>query len=404
MSVVGLGGNRRGEMRITRFLRNGKVSVGEMVATASARTAAAAAGRHLVAIQDTTSLRDGGDGRSLCLHATIVADARDGALLGVADARVLARTGGAAALRKARPFAEKESRRWLEATKAAAALARAAGAASLTVVADREGDLYEEFALCPPGVDLVIRAAQDRTLAAGGRLFAAARGWAEAGRLVVELPAAPGRRARRAVLSVRCGPVAILRPGNRGRDLPSSVALHLVEAVERDPPAGASPAQWRILTTRAVAGFEGARAAIDLYRARWTIEQLFRTMKTRGFDIEAVRIAEGPFEKLATACLIAAVTVLQLVRERDGAGRRPLADAFAPQDAPVLEALNGELEGATARQKNPHPQGSLARAAWTLARLGGWTGYYGKPGPVTLLRGLNRFHAAKLGYELARLV
>ncbi len=28
--------------------------------------------------------------------------------------------------------------------------------------------------------------------------------------------------------------------------------------------------------------------------------------------------------------------------------------------------------------------GSLAHAAWVCARLGGWTGYYGKPGPVVM--------------------
>ena len=46
-----------------------------------------------------------------------------------------------------------------------------------------------------------------------------------------------------------------------------------------------------------------------------------------------------------------------------------------------------KLEGTTARQKNPHPRGSLAHAAWVCARLGGWTGYYGKPGPVVMLHG-----------------
>ena len=47
----------------------------------------------------------------------------------------------------------------------------------------------------------------------------------------------------------------------------------------------------------------------------------------------------------------------------------------------------------TARQKNPHPKGSLVYAAWVCARLGGWTGYYGKPGPIVMLRGLHTFRA-----------
>ena len=57
------------------------------------------------------------------------------------------------------------------------------------------------------------------------------------------------------------------------------------------------------------------------------------------------------------------------------------------------------LEGKTDKQKNPHPKGSLAYAAWVFARLGGWTGYYGKPGPIVMLRGLTQFHAIKHGWS-----
>ncbi|MDE0410466.1 MAG: transposase, partial [Alphaproteobacteria bacterium] len=70
-------------------------------------------------------------------------------------------------------------------------------------------------------------------------------------------------------------------------------------------------------------------------------------------------------------------------------------------DRTALEAVPATLEGGTERQKNPHPPGSLAFAAWVCARLGGWTGYYGKPGPVVMLKGLYEFRAIQLGYNLA---
>jgi hypothetical protein len=38
--------------------------------------------------------------------------------------------------------------------------------------------------------------------------------------------------------------------------------------------------------------------------------------------------------------------------------------------------------------------------AGVSARLGGWTGYYGKPGPIVMLRGLTRFHDIKHGTTL----
>jgi hypothetical protein len=77
-----------------------------------------------------------------------------------------------------------------------------------------------------------------------------------------------------------------------------------------------------------------------------------------------------------------------------------LADAFEPDDQPVLEALSAKLEGKTIPQKNPHPRGSLAFAAWVIARLGGWTGYYGKPGPKVMRRGLDDFRRIKYGTTL----
>ncbi|MCD0416458.1 transposase, partial [Rubrivivax sp. JA1024] len=139
----------------------------------------------------------------------------------------------------------------------------------------------------------------------------------------------------------------------------------------------------------------------EFYRQRWTIEQVFRLMKTKGFDIEAVRIAEGgPFENLTTATLIAAIQVLQMVRERDGAAGRPIQDTFDPDDEPALQAICRTLEGSTAKQKNPHPPGSLAYASWICARLGGWTGYYGKPGPIVILHGLQSLRAMLAGWKL----
>ncbi len=101
-----------------------------------------------------------------------------------------------------------------------------------------------------------------------------------------------------------------------------------------------TPADWRLLTTHKAATFAQALQITHFYRQRWTIEQVFRVMKTKGFDIEAVRVAEdGPFENLAAATLIAAVQVLQMVRERDGGAARPLDDAFDPEDRAALEAM-----------------------------------------------------------------
>jgi hypothetical protein len=128
---------------------------------------------------------------------------------------------------------------------------------------------------------------------------------------------------------------------------------------------------------------------------------MFRTMKTKGFHVEALRQEPGgPLEKFVTAILIAALKVMQLVAEREGKARRPFTDVFDPGDQPAMERVCQSLEGKTEKQKNPYPRGSLAYAAWVLGRLGGWTGYYGKAGPIVMLRGLTQFHAIKHGWSL----
>lgn len=396
-----LGADRAGEMRITRFLRNGRVSVAAMMARAGERTAGLVKGRHILAIQDTTSLRDDGKTNSIVLHPTIAVDADDGALVGLVDAVVLRRSGGKTQLSRSRPLAEKESRRWLDSVHAAASLCEA-GARAVTSVMDREGDFYELFAKRPASVDLLVRAAQDRTLAGGGSLFDCTAGLPELGRLAVELPARPGQAARTATLALWARQVEIARPERlRVGDGPARLSLTLVEAREIDPPQHIAPAHWRLLTTHPVATVAEARRITGWYRQRWIIEQLFRTMKTHGFDIEAVRIADPtPFGNLAAATLVSAVQVLQLVRDRDGAAGRPLTDVIDAADQPALEVICASLEGKTARQKNPHPPGSLAYAAWVCARLGGWTGYYGKPGPIVMLHGMHRLRTILQGWRL----
>ena len=402
VSVRQLGGNRAGEMRIARFLHNPKVAVGEMMTAALERTCVQVAGRHVLAIQDTSSLRVDEKGQGLSFHPVIAVDASEGTVLGLIDNFFLTRNGGERGTRRQRAFAEKDSRRWLSGAESASALVEA-GAACVTVIEDREGDIYECFAFKPAPVEKLVRAAQDRRLADGTCLFAKADEWNEAGRMAVDIPAAPGRKARQAELSVRFGKVEILRPKSRqvSGDLPQSITVTLVIGREINPAKGEAPALWFLITTHQVNDIADARRIIGFYRLRWTIEQLFRTMKTKGFDVEALRQEQdGPLEKLVTAILMAAIKVMQLVAEREGKARRLLTDVFDPGDQPALERVCQSLEGKTEKQKNPHPKGSLAYAAWVFSRLGGWTGYYGKPGPIVMLRGLTQFHAIKHGWSL----
>ena len=365
ISVRGVGGTRAGEVRIGRFLRNAKVTVEKVVEQAARGTAGRVAGLHVLAIQDTTSFRDSGGGTGVVGHATIAVEAEAGALLGLVGTQVIARAGGEKAAKQA-PLRDKQSWRWIEGMEESARLLEA-GAARVTAVADREGDIYEMFACRPEGMEVLVRAAQDRVLADGaGKLFDGLEGRPEEEHAVA-LPARPGQKARTARISVRFGAVTLRRPRHRAAepDAPKSQPVFLVEAREIDPPAGVQPAHWRLLTSHRVETHDQARWITRLYRRRWTIEQLFRTVKTKGFDIEAVSMETAPFRVLCAMTLAAGVSCLQLVQDRDGEGGRPLGDVFDEEDGAALEAVSVHARRQDRKAEEPASAG-LPR----LRRLG----------------------------------
>ena len=413
-----LGGTRAGQVRFGRFLHNAAVTATEMIATAADHTARAVVGRDVLAIQDTTELNFSGHGRSkhgfgtvgngrdigLFLHPVLVTDAQSGGIIGLADAITMNRTELPSEHRRQRPVDKKESRRWLDGLAAANQVL--SSARSVTMIADRECDIFAEL-VAPRSehVHLLIRSAQDRSLADGGTLSAAADGFAIAATRQLTVPARGGKPARSTEVAIGFGPITIARPLHAPKDWPASVDMRLVTVREIAPPTGEKPVIWRLLTTHRVDSLAAADWVISLYRKRWTVEQVFRTVKSAGFDLEQSQVLDADtMIKLATATLIAAVRVMQLVVARDGTTAQALADAVDPAEEPLVEALVAELEGATAKQKNPHAPGTLARLAWVVGRLGGWDGYVGhgyKPaGPKTMAYGLQRFDAIREGWRL----
>jgi hypothetical protein len=391
-----------------------------MVCHAVTGTAARVAGRDIVVVQDTSELVLGGRrarangygpvGKGgvlggLLLHVALALEAGSGAVLGLADAKVWNRDKGGAKPRRSRATRDKESQRWID--TAARAGEVLASARSITCVSDRESDIYEHFTARPSNVHLVVRACQDRLIAAeateaSALLFGFIDSIPEQGHFSVEIPAAPGRKARPAELAVRFTAVALRRPLHGAPSLPATVTVMVVDVRETSAPAdGSRPVHWRLLTTHDVNSLDAARRIVELYRLRWTIEEYFRTLKTAGFEIEDADLSNPrAMMNLVAAASIAAVTVMQLVKGRDGADQRGLNDAFEPGDQRILEAVCERLEGNTLRQKNPHPKGTLAFAAWVVARLGGWTAYYGKPGPKVMHLGLEAFQRIKFGVAL----
>jgi hypothetical protein len=415
-----LADDRSEQVKFRRFLSNEAVTVEEMVAYRAMLVAATAPGRHVLAIQDTSEInyqaqsgRKHGLGKvgngtdvGLFVHPVLAVDAQTQECLGLVDAQIWRRTKSKAKNYKRLPIEEKESHRWVKGGEQAKAML--AEAAMVTVIDDREGDIYEKWARLPnERTQLLTRASRDRSLVDGGRLFATLAGLAEAHRFTIELPARAGKRgARTAHMAVRFGRIRICRPGNcSDRTAPPEIELYAIEVRELDPPPGDAIC-WRLLTTHPVESIEQALTVIGWYRLRWHIEQLFRTLKRQGLRIEQSVLEDGEaLEKLAMIALIVAAITMQLVLARSAnAQDAPANRVFDREQIEVLHALQKTLQGRTTTQQNPHPPDSLAWAGWTIARLGGWTGYNSdkSTGPITIRDGLERFYGMVDGYKLAR--
>jgi hypothetical protein len=414
-----VGDNRAEQVKIRRFLSNERVTMSEMVMHQRGRVAAAAAGRHVLAIQDTSEINyqsqsgrkrglgtvGNGTDVGLFVHPVLAVDAEKGYCLGLLDAQVWRRRKAKAKNYRQLPIEEKESYRWLTGAQRAKVALQAA--AMVTVIDDREGDIYEKWARLPNRrTQLLTRACRDRAVDGGGQLFAAMAALPERHRYEIELPKRDKRPARRASLAVRFGPVTINRPITcSDPKAPPHVDLFAIEVCEIDPPANEKdPILWRLLTTHEVENVTQALTVIDWYRQRWHIEQLFRTLKTHGMGIEQSVVEDGDaLEKLAVIALIGASITMQLVLARAAPDNdQPASHVFDDRQIKVIEALQPKLQGRTIKQKNPCKPSSLAWAAWTIARLGGWTGYESErsTGPITMHNGLQRFDSIAQGYFL----
>ena len=124
-------------------------------------------------------------------------------------------------------------------------------------------------------------------------------------------------------------------------------------------------------------------------------------LKRDGLALEETQVETAPrLFNLAALAIVAAARIIQLTDARD-ASSRPATDVIDENLIEATAAIGATLEGKTAKQKNPHPRGSLSWLAWITARLGGWHGYYKPPGPKTMADGWRRLTAMLDGYVIA---
>ena len=291
-------------------------------------------GDEVVAIQDSSDLVLGGRKRrqqgfgpvgkggavgGLTLHAIFAVDARSGEVLGLAGGQVWNRTGGAVTPHASRSLEDKELLRWITGAETAARVL--AKAASITVVADRESDIYEDYARRPAGVHLLTRMHHNRCLVDGRKLHEQIDAQRPAGDLeTVDIPAKPGHAARQAKLALRFSRVEVKAP-NRGMPadalhrLPPSCTLWAIDIREvgaaEDHDTGSLAA---VVHPRCRGSQRGPCQLTAVPHRAWTPDwRFFHSLKSSGSDVEAAAMADpGPMMVLAPAAAVSAVTVIRL--------------------------------------------------------------------------------------------
>lgn len=420
-----LGGTRAGEMKLGRWIANDKVTTKEISAAIVEKSRLLSKDKHVLAIQDTTELNyeakigrikglgqvgHGGNSYGFYLHPMLVIDADKEECLGLASIKSWVRAEDEKKakdrVRKLQPIEQKESYRWIESSlKAKQILCEAR---QVTIVADRESDIYEEWCRIPDKkTHLLTRACQDRLLSNTKKLFSHVKGLEVMGKYEVEVKAVPGkrRRAHLAKMEIRFDEVEINRPIKcSDKSAPNSVKLNVVDVLESQKSVlkNEKPIHWCLLTTHEIKNVEQALEIVHWYCMRWHIEQFFRVLQKQGIDIESSQIQTAAgLMKLATVACFAALRIMQLILARDGK-EQSVSVVFTRTECKLLSKLQKKLEGRTEKQKNHYKATSLSWAAWIIARLGGWKGYSSEspPGPITFSRGLKNFQVIREGLSL----
>jgi len=397
-----------------RFLQNSRVSEPDMIRNLSANCRAACNGQFVVCIQDTTEVnlssqvnrikKDGNIGTTnaknekglgFMLHPCLVLDAVKGIPYGYADIKVWNRPLEFKSKHERNyntlPIAEKESHKWIEVSKNTKA-ALGDVVEGMVIVQDREGDIYEQFAVIPDqGTDLLIRARTNRTLKDKTKLFSCLSEHPAEGFYEVKVEGKKNRKKRVAKIGIRFKEVEIVKTETSSKGITPSVKIWLVEAKETGY-EGNDKICWRLLTTVPVQNTEIAKMCIEWYSWRWTIEEVFKILKKEGYNIEASELEYA--SSVRKMCLMIMEVIIKLFLMRLAYEEPELelsADScFTAQQQEFLEYQISRLEGKTEKQKNPYKTKDLKRYVWAIARMGGWKGYEYKrhPGITTLWIGL----------------
>lgn len=291
----------------------------------------------------------------------------------------------------ARQHRWRESALWQQSTRH---LGPAPAAARWVRICDRGADVYEFLEACRAARHgYVVRAAQDRALSEGGRLFARVREQPACAEVELLLRSRAQQQARLARLNIAVGAVELRAPRRPGAP-PGRRAPLFCSAVrvwEAEAPHNGARLEWILLTDQEIETPEQAIECVQQYATRWVIEEFHKVLK-HGLGAERLQLEQA--RRLFAAIALMSVVALRLLHLKEWLR----VDPEAPAPAAGLEPLELQvLELQMSRKLK-----TVREIALALGRLGGHLGRKGDglPGWITLWRGLQRLQAMALGAQL----
>ena len=364
----------------------------------------------------------GTDKRQGFFYHPLYAIAEDGLPLGVVDQVVWTRDPKSLdipaterkAARKKACFEEKESHRWLDMMQSGEQIARSLPETQFVMVADSESDIGEVFCEAselPGNYDFIVRQSRQHSITAAvdsatGEVITAAtvdealslaqwrgeRVVSVGGRDAPVLPddkkrvRKQARISREATLCFRAITVTIAGPRRSGGGSLEDVKVHVVEALELNPPDADVPIRWVLFTTLPIGTIQAVVDVLDGYCVRWAVELYFKTLKS-GLKIEDMKYET--LERYVVAFSMLTVVAWRVEYLKGATRSDPDSSCEKYFAAGEWMAIMAFLRRPVDRTKPPRMREFMI----SIAQLGGYINKksQGDPGSKTIWRGMARF-------------
>lgn len=214
----------------------------------------------------------------------------------------------------------------------------------------------------------------------------------EGGRSPTQKSVHPSRAARVAKLAVGAIPLKLPRPKTTPNVPEAELTLNLVRVWESEAPEGVEPIEWLLITNEPADTAADLRRLVDAYRARWTIEEFFKVLKTGcSYMKRQLEDYEGLVNALAVSTPIACKALLLRTIARE----QPRSEQTILDEDHLLVLRE---KGRTKLPPNPTNRDILL----AIAALGGHIKWNGEPGWKTICSGLEDLLPMTEGFRIAR--